>query len=108
MGDIGERPAVNEGRIVFQRLHQVGHQRVFQKHRHRAIGLQLFRGYRFALAGLADDDVAESAFEVRQRIRKAEDRHDLRRDRDVVPGFAGEPVGDPAQADGNVGAGRDR
>ena len=30
MGDIGEGAAMHEGRIVLERLHEIGHQRVFQ------------------------------------------------------------------------------
>jgi hypothetical protein len=41
MGDVGERAAMDEGRIALQRLHQVGLQRVLQQHRHRAVGLEV-------------------------------------------------------------------
>ena len=33
--DVGERAAVDEGRRAFQRLHQVGRQRLLEQHRHR-------------------------------------------------------------------------
>ena len=102
MGDIRERSAMHEGRVVFQRLHQVGHQRVFQQHRHRAVGLKLARRDRFALAGLADHDIAKPPFEIGDRRGQAENRHDFRRDRDVIAGFAREPVGDAAETDRDV------
>ena len=41
MRDIGKRAAMHEGRVVFQRLHQVRLHRVLQQHRHRAIGLDV-------------------------------------------------------------------
>jgi hypothetical protein len=43
MGDVGERAAMDEGRVVFQRLHQVGLHRLHQQHGHGAVGLQVAR-----------------------------------------------------------------
>ncbi len=47
--------------IVLQRLHKIGHQRVFEQHGHRAVGFDVLGGDRLAVARLADDDVAEPA-----------------------------------------------
>ena len=41
MGDIGEGAAMDEGRIVLQRLHEVRLHRILQQHRHRAVGLEV-------------------------------------------------------------------
>ena len=35
--DVGERPAVHEGRVVLQRLHEVGRERVLQEDGHRSM-----------------------------------------------------------------------
>ena len=43
MGDIGERPAMDEGRVVLQGLHEVRRDRVLQQHRHRARRLEIAR-----------------------------------------------------------------
>ncbi len=51
--DVGERTAVDEDGIVLQRLHQVRHQRVLEQDGHRAIALEVARGHRLALAGIA-------------------------------------------------------
>ena len=34
VGDVGERAAMHEGRVVLQRLHQVGLQRILEQHHH--------------------------------------------------------------------------
>ena len=52
MRDIGERAAVDEGRRAFQRLHQIGRDRVLQQRRHRAMRLQVARAHRLAVAGI--------------------------------------------------------
>ena len=41
MRDIGKRPAVDKSGRVFQRLNQVGFERVFQQHCHSAVGVQV-------------------------------------------------------------------
>ena len=64
MRDVGERPAVDESRIIFKRLHQIGLQRVLQQHRHRAMHAQILRQHRFLIACVADHDVAEPRFQV--------------------------------------------
>ena len=62
--DVGERAAVDERRVVLERLHEVRHQRVLEQHGHRAGGLEVGGGHRAALAGVADDDLAEALLEV--------------------------------------------
>ncbi len=41
MGDIGERAAMDEGRIVLERLHEVRRERVLEQRRHRARGREI-------------------------------------------------------------------
>ena len=41
MRDVRKRAAVHEGRVVFQRLHQVWLHRLRQQNRHRAFGLDI-------------------------------------------------------------------
>ena len=60
VGDVGERAAVDEGRVAFQRLHQVGLDGVLQQHGHGAVGLQVGGGDRLAVAGVGDDDPAQA------------------------------------------------
>ena len=46
MGDVGERAAMDEGRVALQRLHEVGLQRVLEQHGHGARRLEVGRGDR--------------------------------------------------------------
>ena len=41
MRDIGERTAMDEGRVVLERLHQVRRERVLEQRRHRAGGREI-------------------------------------------------------------------
>ena len=43
MRDIGERAAMDEGRVVLERLHQVRRERVLEQRRHRAGGREVAR-----------------------------------------------------------------
>ena len=75
--DIGERSAMDERRIVLERLHQIGRQRILEQRRHRAVGLQIAGADRLLLAGVADDDLAQPLFQILEAGGQAEDRHDL-------------------------------
>ena len=97
MSDVGERTAVHEGRIAFQRLHQVGHQRIAQQHGHRTIGLEVTGIDRLLLAGTGHDDVTQTTREVFEVGGQAEDRHDFRGDDDVEAVFARIAVARAAQ-----------
>ena len=68
MRDVGERAAVDEGRVVLQRLHEVRLHRVLEQHRHGAVGLEVARADRLLVARVADDDVAEALLEVLQIV----------------------------------------
>ena len=95
-------PAVHERRSPFERLHQVGRQRVAQQGRHGALGAQLAHGDGLGRSGVADHDVADPPLQVRPRLGEAEDRHQLGGDDDVEPVLAGEPVRVASQGDGDL------
>jgi DNA-binding PucR family transcriptional regulator len=72
--DVGERAAVDEGRRAFQRLHEVRRDRVLEQRGHGAVAVQVAGAHRLALAGIADDDIAEpllEVFEVARRGRRS-------------------------------------
>ena len=102
VGDVGEGPAVDEGGVVLERLHEVRQDRLGEQHRHRPVGLEVARRHRPPVAGLADDDGAEPALEVGAVGREAEDRHHLGRGDDVEAGLAGEAVPRPPERDGEI------
>ena len=102
MRDIGERAAMDERRVAFQRLHEVRLQRVLQQHGHRAVRLEVAGRDRRLVAPAADVDLAEPALQVRAVRGEAEDRHDLRGHRDIVARLARETVGDTAERDRDV------
>ncbi len=97
MRDVGERAAVDEGGRAFERLHEVRRDCVLQQRRHGAVTLQFAGAHRFAITRIADDDVAEAGFQVLKILGEAEDRHHLRRHRDVETGFARITVRDAAE-----------
>ena len=83
MRDIGEGAAMDEGGRAFQRLHQIGRNRLLEQRGHRAVRLQIACAHRFAVAGIGDDDVAEPLLEVIEILREAENRHDFGGNGDV-------------------------
>ena len=90
--DVGERAAVHEGRVAFQRLHQVRHQRVLQQHGHGAVGAQVLRADGLLVARAGHDDVAQAAREIVEVGGEAEDGHHFRGHDDVEAVFAREAV----------------
>ena len=84
MRDIGKRAAVDEGRILFQRLHQVGPHGFFQQHRHRAFALEIADIDQLAGPGAADHGLRQAA---RQIVK------------DNYLADGGEPQGSKGQAD---------
>ena len=97
MGDVGERPAVDEGGVVLERLHEVRLHRLGQQHGHRPVGLDVATVDRGLVAAVADDDVAEPPFEIVDVVGQTQDRHHLGGDGDVEAGLARIAVGDAAQ-----------
>jgi hypothetical protein len=78
VGDIGKRPAVDEGRDVLQGLNQVGLERVLEQHRHRPLSLQIPGGHRLTVVIVGDDYPGQPVFEVGDRDREAQNSHHLR------------------------------
>ena len=97
VGDVGERAAMDEGRVVLERLHEVRHDGVLQQDGHGTVGLEVAGVDGLAVAGVGDDDVAEAAREILQVGGEAEDRHHLGGDGDVEAVLAREAVGDAAE-----------
>ena len=97
MRDIGEGAAVDEGGRAFQRLHQIGRERVLQQRGHRPLRLEFAGAHRLTVAGIGDDDIAEACLEVVDILGEAEDRHHFRRDGDVEAVLARKAVGDAAE-----------
>ncbi len=102
MGDIGERPAVDEGRIALQRLHEVRLEGLLQEHGHRTVGLQVGRGHGLAVPGIGDDDPPQPLAQFRERLAEAETGHDLGGHGDVETAFPGHGIVHPAQAEDDV------
>ena len=105
MGDVRERPAVNEGRIVLERLHQVRLQGLLEQHGHRALRVQILGANWRKIAAVADHDVAQPLLQVLEVEREAEDRHDFGGDHDVEAVLARKTVAGTAQSDRDVAQG---
>ena len=88
---------MDEGRVVLERLDEVRLHRVLQKHRHRAVGLDVTGVDRRAVAAVGHDHVAQAPLEVFEVGGEAEDRHDLGRHGDVEARLAREAVRHAAQ-----------
>ena len=102
MRDVRERPAVHEGRLTLERLHEVRLDRVLEDDGHRARGLDPLGGHRLALVRLADRDAPEPLAEVAEVARDGDEGHDLARGRDVEPGLARRAVRAAAEARDDV------
>ena len=97
MGDVRERPSVDESGIVFERLNKIRSECLLQQHGHRAVGLDVAAVYWRAVAAIRHDDVPKPLVQIVEVICQAEDRHDLRGHGDVEAGFSGEPVRDSSE-----------
>ena len=102
MRDIGKRAAMHKGGVIFERLHEIRHQRVFQKHGHRPRCLQVFRQHLPLVTLLADNDLANAALQIFNRSGQAQDRHDLRGNRDVKARFTRIAIGHTTQRADNL------
>src|SRR5262249_25902856 len=87
MRDVGEGSAVNQCRIILDRLHQVGRKGVLEQGGHRAPCLELRSLDILAVAGLAHNDVSEAPLQIVDILRKTEHGHDFRRGNDVESVF---------------------
>ena len=99
VGDVGERPRVNERGRVLHRLHEVGQDGLVQDDGHRPRRVQLRRPHGAEIPAVADDDLAQPPLQVRPRRRQREDRHDLGRRRDHEPRLARHAVDATSQPD---------
>ena len=97
MGDVAERAAMDEGRIVLDGLDEVGLDRLGEQDSHRAVRLEIARGHRALVAAIADDDPGEPLAQILDILGEAEDRHDLRGDGDVEARFARKTIADAAE-----------
>ena len=99
MCDVGERPAVDEGEVVLQSLHEVGRDGLLQQRGHRPVRLQVARQNRLLVRRVADDDAAEALLQIAQAGGETEHRHHLRSHHDVESVLARIAVGHAAEPD---------
>ncbi len=88
MRDVAERAAVHEYRAAFQRLHQIGQERILEQQCHCSVRLEVAGAHRCAVATQSHDDAPETCFEILQVGRQAENRHDLAAGNDDEPVLA--------------------
>ncbi len=77
VGDIGEGPAVDQGRGVLQGLDQIGLYGILQQGGHGPLGLQVGGGNRPVVIGVAHDDTGQALLQILQIGGQAQHRHDL-------------------------------
>ena len=71
VGDVGERPAVDEGRRALERLDEVRVDGVAEERRHRAGDLEVLRQHRPAVEREPQEDPAQAALEIHQVLGEA-------------------------------------
>ena len=92
MSDVGEWSTMNECRIAFERLDEIWFERIFQQDGHCAVSFEVGSSDGLFLAGVSDDNFAETFPEFFERFGETENRHDFGGDGDVVAGFARDAV----------------
>jgi hypothetical protein len=97
MGNISERPAVNDGRIILKGLNQVWHKGVAQQCRHGAFGFEVTGMNRLSQTGISHNDVTQPALQISEIFCETEDRHKFRGHCNIKTTLSGEPVGDTAE-----------
>ena len=102
MGDVGERATVDQCGATLEGLDQVRQQRILQKERHRAVGLEVSGCDRFLVACQTDDNIAETLLEIGTTGREGDDRHHLAAGDDHEVILPGGPAAHPAEAHHNV------
>ena len=90
--DVRERAAVDEGRLTFERLHEVRLDRVLEDDGQRAGGADVLSGDRLALVRLPDGDPAEPLAQIGEIAGHGDETHDLARRGDVEAGLTGRAV----------------
>jgi len=97
MRDIRERAAMHEGRRAFERLHQVGGERLLEQRRHRALRLEVGGVHRLPVARIATTMLPSRFLRSSEVAGEAEDRHHLRGGPDVEAVLARKSIGDAAE-----------
>ena len=88
--DVREGPSVDERRLAFERLHEIGLERVLEENGHRAGDLELLGRHRLAVVRRRERDRAEAAPDVSAVGGHRHQRHHLGGGRDVEPRLARE------------------
>ena len=99
VGDVRERPAVDERRLALERLDEVRLDRVLEENGHCPGRLQLLGRDRLALPGVGDRDRTEPLAQVEEVAGDGGDRHHLGGGGDVEAGLADVAVRASAEAD---------
>ena len=96
--NVGKRSAVNEGGCSLQCLHQVRLDRVLEQCRHGADRTKLTSRHRLLIVGVADHNAGQALLQIGDGGGEAEDRHNLGRNRDVIPVLARHAVDSAAKS----------
>ena len=91
--------------IVLHGLHKVRLEGVYQQSGHRALRIEFAHRNRRVIARVAEHDIAETLLEIGQARSEAEDRHDLRRNRDIESRFPHDAVVITAEPGRNLAQG---
>ena len=105
MGDVGERPGMDEGRPAFECLEQVWLERVSEEHRHRPGHADVLRGDGSAVHRGGQDDPTKACPKVVQIGGERQNGHHLRTDRDDELGLPRDTVLATAEADHDMAEG---
>ena len=100
--DVRERSAVDEGRLTFERLHQVRLDRVLEDDGKSSCGLDVLGRDRLALVRLPDGDPAEPLAQVGEIAGHGDETHDLARSGDVEARLARRAVRPATEAGDDV------
>ena len=92
VGDVGEGAAVDDGGIIFQRLHKVRIQCIFQQGGHGTGSTDLTGGDGLAVVGVGTHDLGKTLLQVGNAGGEAEDRHHLAGNGDIKAVLAGGAV----------------
>ncbi len=102
VGDVGKGAAVHQGGRVFQRLHQVGLEGVFEQSRQRALHLEIGSVNRAPVGSIGNQDTAQTVLEIGNAGGQAQNGHDFAGHRDLETVLPGHAVGLAAQADDDI------
>ena len=100
--DVGKRPAMDQRRNAFQRLHQVRHHGVAQQRHHGAHCLEVGSRDQLAVIGHRRQHAREALAQILRTLGETQCCHDLRGRRDVEPGLARHALEPAAQPDDHM------